>query len=260
MKNARSFRRRDHAEMSRRRPKVIWVAADPDRRDHLSLVLAGFLSAPAVDAATSFTFAGRGNGHAAGMSQWGAWQGAREGNSCAQILAFYYPGTTLVQTDDADEVLKVRVSSKPWTTNTSNYSQVDVRATAAPATLRLYTSPTVYTTVDFPVGESARTVNSGGKVQVSVDGKSQGSFVMAELVPSATGSSAGRVEITLKTTGGTAIDPREYWGTIRVQGGRRRGRAVGVQLRGRSRSTCAASPRSTTTGRRSVASTMPRRR
>ena len=107
-----------------------------------------------------------------------------------------------------------------------------MRATAAPATLRLYTSPTVYTTVDFPVGESARTVNSGGKVQVSVDGKSQGSFVMVELVPSATG-------LVRRPGGDNAQDHRRHrcrparvLGHHPRAGWRQCRRAVGVQLRG----------------------------
>jgi stage II sporulation protein D len=44
-----------------------------------------------------FSFAGRGFGHGAGMSQWGACQMARKGHSFDQILQFYYPGTKTVQ-------------------------------------------------------------------------------------------------------------------------------------------------------------------
>ena len=218
MKNVRSYRRRRHVEEDRRRPVVFLATAVMSAAIVVCLALSALLPLSSVDAATSFTFVGRGNGHGAGLSQWGAWQGAREGNSYAQILAFYYLGTSLEQADPA-EILKVRISSKPWTTNTSDYSRVDLRATAAPATLRLYSTPTVYKSVDFPKGESARTVNSGGKVQVTIDGKSQGSFLLAEVVPDASGTSAGRVEITLKTAGGTLVDAREYWGTIRVQPG-----------------------------------------
>lgn len=38
---------------------------------------------------------GGGWGHGRGMSQWGAFQAASEGRSYTEILAFYYPGTTL---------------------------------------------------------------------------------------------------------------------------------------------------------------------
>ena len=43
-----------------------------------------------------FSFEGRGFGHGAGMSQWGACQMARKGHSFEQILQFYYPGTKIV--------------------------------------------------------------------------------------------------------------------------------------------------------------------
>ena len=44
-----------------------------------------------------FSFEGRGFGHGAGMSQWGACQMARKGHSFEQILQFYYPGTKIVK-------------------------------------------------------------------------------------------------------------------------------------------------------------------
>ena len=40
-------------------------------------------------------FAGRGYGHGVGMSQWGAKGMAEQGYTALQILAYYYPGTTL---------------------------------------------------------------------------------------------------------------------------------------------------------------------
>lgn len=44
-----------------------------------------------------FRLIGAGWGHGRGMSQWGAYQAAAEGRSHAQILAFYYPGTSLLK-------------------------------------------------------------------------------------------------------------------------------------------------------------------
>jgi len=43
----------------------------------------------------TFTFYGRGNGHGIGMSQWGAEGAALQGLSAAQIMAFYFHGTTV---------------------------------------------------------------------------------------------------------------------------------------------------------------------
>lgn len=42
-----------------------------------------------------YTVKGNGWGHGIGMSQWGAWQMAKEGKTFSDILGFYYPGTTL---------------------------------------------------------------------------------------------------------------------------------------------------------------------
>jgi stage II sporulation protein D len=48
----------------------------------------------AVDERTA-RFAGRGYGHGVGLCQWGAKGMAEQGYAARQILAFYYPGTTL---------------------------------------------------------------------------------------------------------------------------------------------------------------------
>ena len=44
----------------------------------------------------SFVFVGSGHGHGVGMSQWGAESMARRGSTYREILAAFYPGTTLV--------------------------------------------------------------------------------------------------------------------------------------------------------------------
>ena len=44
---------------------------------------------------------GRGFGHGRGMSQWGAYGAASAGLTWQQILAFYYPGTTIKDTGDS---------------------------------------------------------------------------------------------------------------------------------------------------------------
>jgi SpoIID/LytB domain protein len=46
-------------------------------------------------AGSTITLAGHGWGHGHGMSQWGAYGAATQGLTWRQILAFYYPGTTL---------------------------------------------------------------------------------------------------------------------------------------------------------------------
>ncbi len=46
-----------------------------------------------------FHMKGSGWGHGRGMSQWGAFQAATEGRTHAEILDFYYPGTSLKEVD-----------------------------------------------------------------------------------------------------------------------------------------------------------------
>jgi stage II sporulation protein D len=57
------------------------------------------LSSPGGEGAV--TFHGNGNGHGIGMCQWGAIGRARAGHTAQQILAAYYPGTTLARIDRA---------------------------------------------------------------------------------------------------------------------------------------------------------------
>jgi SpoIID/LytB domain protein len=68
-----------------------------------------------------FRMEGSGWGHGRGMSQWGAYQAAAEGNAHRAILGFYYPGTTLavqpakkvrvLLATDTDRSLVVRAST-----------------------------------------------------------------------------------------------------------------------------------------------------
>ncbi|MDP9394425.1 MAG: SpoIID/LytB domain-containing protein, partial [Actinomycetota bacterium] len=51
---------------------------------------------------------GLGHGHGRGMSQWGAYGGAKLGKTAAEILAAYYPGTTNAQT--SVPTLRVRLT------------------------------------------------------------------------------------------------------------------------------------------------------
>ena len=183
-----------------------------------ALLLAGTAFTPSADAAGNFVFTGRGDGHAMGLSQWGAWEGAREGNTYQQILSFYYPGTTLAQAtnpDDPDNTLKVRISSTPWTSNTTSFSAVALEPTVSPAGLYMDGA----SEGSVPVGTAVKFDSSAGKVRVTVNGENRGSCDSAELRPSGSGESEGRVEVTLKTTGGSSIQPREYWGIVRVQTG-----------------------------------------
>jgi SpoIID/LytB domain protein len=181
----------------------------------------GFVLLPASSAlAGNFVFYGRGNGHAVGLSQWGAWEGAREGRTCAEILAFYYPGTTLQTVSPSQETLTVRISSNTYGTSTNpTFSTVDMKPTVSTATLRKYTSATVFTTEDVAVGVLVHTVCSAAAVKVTVGGGAeQGPYVKIELVPGGTGDSEGRVNIVSPVRrAGSGLVEGELWGTVRVR-------------------------------------------
>lgn len=70
--------------------------------------LAGITATPA-DAATTMPVQGHGFGHGRGMSQWGAYGAAVRGLTYAQIVAFYYPGTTLAS--QSDPSMRVLISA-----------------------------------------------------------------------------------------------------------------------------------------------------
>jgi stage II sporulation protein D len=59
------------------------------------LLFKSFQIPSVVDNGTTITVNGKGNGHAVGMSQWGAKVMADQSKSYKEILQFYYPNTTL---------------------------------------------------------------------------------------------------------------------------------------------------------------------
>ncbi|MFT4264694.1 MAG: SpoIID/LytB domain-containing protein [Nocardioides sp.] len=59
----------------------------------------------AVPSGSTLTLSGHGYGHGRGMSQYGAEGAARQGLDAAQILSFYYPGTTLTSQTGSISVL-----------------------------------------------------------------------------------------------------------------------------------------------------------
>ena len=82
-----------------------------------SLLLTGALSAPSADADSAvkpsdgaFTIKGAGFGHGHGMSQYGAYGAAKSGLTWEEILAFYYPGTTL-------DTMSSKTKIKVWITS-----------------------------------------------------------------------------------------------------------------------------------------------
>lgn len=80
---------------------------------------------------TSLQVSWRGAGHGHGMSQYGALGAANDGLSAAQILAFYYPGTSL--TTEPGRRVRVHISSAaPWTTVFANAPGLQILGSSRP--------------------------------------------------------------------------------------------------------------------------------
>ena len=185
-----------------------------------AIFLGGLVGASPVRAASDdFVFTGRGWGHGVGMSQWGAWEAAREGVTFDKILAFYYPGTTLTTLSDPNTSLKVRISADPPDSAAVNFTQVDLKPSVTAATLVKKTAAGQETET-LPAGTLMNILNRDGKIQVVTAAGPQGPFDYVELCPTRaeTDINDGRVAVQMKTTSKT-YDYREYWGTIRVQPG-----------------------------------------
>jgi len=186
----------------------------------MAIVVASMMvvgSIPARSArADDFVFKGRGYGHGVGLSQWGAWQAAREGKDFRFILGFYYPGTTLDPLSDLSLELKVKLSSEPWksvSTITQNFAVVDVHAVGAAMTLVKKTA-TGEQTEDIPAGAFCTLTPMGGAVQLVTAAGKQGPFDWVEARPAA----GGRTKAQFRTTASaTPIEAREYWGKMHVE-------------------------------------------
>lgn len=171
-------------------------------------VLAGLVFTPVASAATGdFVINGRGYAHGVGMSQWGMWQGAREGNTYQQILAFYYPGTTLTTVsavNPARQTITVRI-----TTSVDTFTTVQLTAMVTPATLSDSSGATIQA---LAVGESVTLVYGGGKVLIQGTDPATGpSYSYVDLKPD---SDTGRVMITPSDIWSSGS--RQYWGYARV--------------------------------------------
>jgi stage II sporulation protein D len=68
-----------------------------DLRQRLGYSKLPSLAFEVVERKGTFTFEGRGQGHGAGLCQWGAAGLAREGKGYREILEHYYPGTRVVK-------------------------------------------------------------------------------------------------------------------------------------------------------------------
>lgn len=172
-------------------------------------VISGFvLAQPAAAASGDFVVSGRGYGHGSGMSQWGAWQAAREGAGYKKILAFYYPGTKLT-TLDPGRTVKVRITRAG--DSNKGYYRVSLRAAVTSATLVMHGS-SGDSTRKLAAGDSVTVTHSGGKV--TLDGI-KGSWDWVEVRPAST---SGRVAVAMRATSSiSSVYKIEYWGKVRAE-------------------------------------------
>jgi len=186
-----------------------------------ALVIAAGLAVPGSAQAAGgdvFVFQGRGYGHGAGMSQWGAWQKARNGETWDQICAFYYPNTTVVDHDDIEVKVKISPSVTSWAQDYSEVrlTGVDFAGAAAAMILTAHDAAGDHPQ-EIPAGFTCIvTRNPDGAIWVTTPAGQEGPFdgVLGAPVDGG-GGEPGRIKIALKTSAG--LQPaKEYWGSMRV--------------------------------------------
>ncbi|MCO5309213.1 MAG: SpoIID/LytB domain-containing protein [Austwickia sp.] len=148
--------------------------------------------------AGQITVTGHGYGHGRGMSQWGAYGAATKGLPYAQILGFYYPGTT--RTTIGNDTIRVALSDEDGDTVVAPAAGLAVTTKAG--------------TVTLPTGTAYTAWRVSGTGPVKLDYKD------------ATGawkpySGAGTLgaEVTFTTSGGTVrvLLPSGTWEEVRGQ-------------------------------------------
>ena len=90
-----------------------------------SLLNAPSTTTHADEVETVITIDGKGWGHGVGMSQYGAYGRALNGDTSADILEFYYPSTTLTSSEILPDDLRVHLFSGEGATVTTS-GQVEI--------------------------------------------------------------------------------------------------------------------------------------
>jgi len=139
-----------------------------------------------ASAPAKFVFTGSGFGHGVGMSQYGAKGMAMESATSAIILNHYYPGTSLLPSDDT-QLIRVNVGHK------QRDASLTIKSESGTVTLIRGRF-----TINRPIPESAVVGSYSGDITISMT------------------SIAGKIEITRssKTAKFTSLEPDDDW-TIR---------------------------------------------
>jgi SpoIID/LytB domain protein len=181
----------------------------------IAVMLSAVFAAPVSAATGDFVIQGRGFGHGVGMSQWGAWQAAREGHNHDEILAFYYPDSSPA-TAPAGTTIKVRISKDPTAASyDDHYYEVLIKPVVSAATMLLQNTGYADVSVAVPVGQIVETLYApvGGVGHVWVVG--HGAYDHVVVVPDA---GTGRVAASMRVSSvAAATTYREYWGSMNVE-------------------------------------------
>jgi SpoIID/LytB domain protein len=181
----------------------------------LVVALTAVFALPVSAATGDFVIQGRGYGHGVGMSQWGAWEAAREGKTYAEILAFYYPGS-MPDTAPGGTTIKVRISKDPTSTSyDDHYYRAYLKPVATTAVLRLQNLGSPDVDVPLTVGQVVETLYASvsGVGHVWVAGR--GAYDHVYVIPDA---GTGRVAVSMQVSSvATATAYREYWGSMNVE-------------------------------------------
>ncbi|MFM7463812.1 MAG: SpoIID/LytB domain-containing protein [Actinomycetota bacterium] len=139
-----------------------------------------------ASAPAKFVFTGSGFGHGVGMSQYGAKGMAMESATSAMILNHFYPGTSLLPSDDT-QLIRVNVGHK------QRDASLTIKSESGTVTLIRGRF-----TINRPIPESAVVGSYSGDITISMT------------------SIAGKIEITRssKTAKFTSLEPDDDW-TIR---------------------------------------------
>ena len=116
----------------------------------------------------SWSIAGSGSGHGVGMSQYGAYQMAREGSTAAEILSHYYPGATVGTAPNPWSTIDVQVLGKvadPATTTLSLSAGSWRLLDGAQAQLATGTSARKISIARTTAGVTAKVTENGTVVQ-----------------------------------------------------------------------------------------------
>lgn len=123
---------------------------------------------------SSFTVTGSGYGHGVGMSQFGAFQMAREGKSAAQILQHYFKDSSVVTRGVAPQI-RVQL----FGAGSDNATSTEFSVTSGTWELKDSTGTSFSTPITAAKGDTIRLATKDGNVTATIDGGKYSNRVVA---------------------------------------------------------------------------------